>query len=189
MLIRIIAAMTLVSATLVAPVAAQEGPAPEVTTYDYWETETYPEETTVGGTARTWVGAQDGALGDYPTPESAPGILQVRFLDDEEATCEVGIMFTLQAYFETFEFLELTVGEERFDLEFVQDQRETPETLLRIRADEIVAALDAFGPAITTRLTVTDWEGEPVFEETFPLIGFTAATTAAGANCGETVDD
>jgi hypothetical protein len=164
---------------------AQDALEPEFVMYDYWGTMLSDGPGEIGGLAFTWVGAQDGALGEHPTPETSPGVLRIYYREDVGNTCTVDIEIEMRDYFPVFEYIELVVGgDQTFKLSRFYQNEEASETRARVGVDDTIPVLNAFRPAATARVIVTDWNGVELYNEVLPLIGFSDSTTAASSNCG-----
>ena len=119
MLIRTITlAAAVVSSIVASPGIAQDDVEPEfdITMHDYWGSVSYADYPgQAGGLAFTWVDAEDGELGEHPTQDTSPGVLRIHYREDAEG-CSVDIEMAMREYFPRFEFIELVVGGETFEL-------------------------------------------------------------------------
>ncbi|HMA78008.1 MAG TPA: hypothetical protein VKP88_02595 [Candidatus Paceibacterota bacterium] len=159
MLIRTITlAAAVVSSIVASPGIAQDDVEPEfdITMHDYWGSVSYADYPgQAGGLAFTWVDAEDGELGEHPTQDTSPGVLRIHYREDAEG-CSVDIEMAMREYFPRFEFIELVVGGETFELTRYMESEEQAETRARVRVFDTILVLDAFGPAETFRVIVTD---------------------------------
>lgn len=148
--------------------------------HDYWQVQTNDSSPDSG--AYTWAGAEDGELGDSPTPDSSPILLTVYYHADDAGTCVPSIAVAFDGQVVNVAAVNLQAGRgEAYSLErkSVMDGALTSGV---VPTADVTTVLEDIRTGTGADVDITTVAGVAT-SYVLSLLGATAATDAARNHC------